>query len=105
MMMRPFVIAIGFALAATTSSSAQLPFEHQPKKDPYRNLFSTETERLKAAAAASVRAKQEEMQPCVNYSMRVAPADPSFDPKIRIAPPSNGVEHKLKTVKPRVCKP
>jgi hypothetical protein len=104
-MMRDLVIAIGFALAATTTSSAQLPFEQQPKNDPYRDLFSPETERLKVAAAAALRAKQEEMKPCVNYTMRVVPADPTVDPKIRVAPPSDGVEHTIKIVKPPVCKP
>ena len=104
-MMRRLVIAVGFALAATTPSYAQLPFEHQPKKDPYRDLFAPETERLKAATAAAMRAKQEEMKPCVNYPMRVAPADPTVDPKIRVAPPSDGVEHTIRIVKPPVCKP
>jgi hypothetical protein len=104
-MMRRLVLAIGFALGAATTSSAQLSFAHQPNKDPYRNLFTPEAKRSRAAAATPLRAKQPELQRCVVYSMPVVPANPAVDPKIRVAPPSNGVEHKIKTVAPPVCKP
>lgn len=105
MMMRRLVIAIGLVLAGTTSSYAQLSFRHQPNKDPYRNLFTPEADRRRAAPVAAVRAKQEAMTPCVNYPMRVVPTDPTFDPEIRVTPPTNGVDHTIKTVKPPVCKP
>jgi hypothetical protein len=103
-MMRRVAIVIGLVLAAVTTSTAQLSFEHQPNKDPYRNLFTPETERLRSAAAATLRVRLADVQRCVVYNMPVVPANPAVDPKIRIAPP-NGVDHKIKTVAPPSCKP
>lgn len=102
--MQRFVLAIGLALAATTTSYAQLSFEHQRRQDPYRNLFSPEAERLKAATAAALRTKQAAMKPCVAHPMRVVPANPDIDAKIRVAPPTD-LDHKIKTVPLPTCKP
>ena len=98
-MMR-LVLAIGVTLAATAPAFAQLSFEHQPKKDPYRNLFSPEAERIKAATAAALRAREREARrPCMDHAMRVVPANPDVDAKIKVAPPSD-VDHKIRSVTP-----
>jgi hypothetical protein len=44
-------------------------------------------------------------RPSVVCGMTVIPADPKIDPKIRVAPPNNGVKYTLKVVEPTVCKP
>jgi hypothetical protein len=99
-MMGRCFLAISLMLAAAHTSFAQLPFEHQPNKDPYRNLFSPEAERLKASTAAALRARQREVrQPCMDHSMRVVPPNPDVDAKIKVAPPTD-VDPKMKIVTP-----
>jgi len=43
--------------------------------------------------------------PKVVCGMMMIPADPKVDPKMRFAPPDNGVNYALKVVPPAVCKP
>jgi hypothetical protein len=42
-------------------------------------------------------------KPSVVCGMTVIPADPAIDPKIRVAPPDNGVKFAMKVVEPTVC--
>ena len=42
-------------------------------------------------------------RPSVICGMTVVPADPAIDPKIRVAPRTNGVTFAMKVVEPTVC--
>jgi hypothetical protein len=42
-------------------------------------------------------------RPAVVCGMTVIPADPTIDPKIRVAPRDNGVKFAMKVVEPTVC--
>ena len=42
-------------------------------------------------------------KPSVICGMLVVPADPTIDPKIRVAPRANGVTFAMKVVEPTVC--
>jgi hypothetical protein len=42
-------------------------------------------------------------EPSVICGMTVVPADPRIDPKIRMAPPANGVTFAMKVIEPTVC--
>jgi hypothetical protein len=48
-------------------------------------------------------AQPQAARPSVVCGMTVVPADPTIDPKIRVAPRDNGVKFAMKVVEPTLC--
>ena len=92
-------------LVTTSAATAQLNYEPNPKKDPYRHLFAEKERALKNALQAKVASTRAVQKPSVVCGTLIVPADPAIDPKIKIAPRNDGVEHKLRIVTPPICKP
>ena len=92
-------------LASATTAFAQLSFEHNPKKDPYRNLFGERDPAQKTKPRATVIRRATPQKPFVVCGTLIVPADPKVDSKMRVAPPDDHVEHKLRIVTPPICKP
>jgi hypothetical protein len=68
---------------------------------PYGKLF--QARQLWQQAIAE---KAKDAKPKVVCGMLIVPADPSLDPKMRIAPPQNpNVEYTIRTIDPPVCNP
>lgn len=97
------VVALVFGTAS--AASAQLSFEHHPKKNPYRNLFGERGPVQRPTAPLRGVSRRAPQKPTVVCGTMIVPADPTIDPKMRVKPPSQGVEHKLRIVKPPICKP
>jgi hypothetical protein len=103
------VVALLVLVSGTATATAQPGFTPRSEKDPYRNLFG---ERLRAEkptpspklATPSPPPPQSPQAPTIVCGMRIVPADPSVDPKIRVIPPA-GVEHSMRIVIPPMCKP
>jgi hypothetical protein len=99
-----FVIALVFVIA--TAAYAQLNFEHPPKKDPYGTLFGKRSAVQTTRPSEEVIGRGTPQPPVVVCGMRILPADPSIDPKIRVGPQARViVDHKLRKLSPRICKP
>jgi hypothetical protein len=98
---RAFAVAV-FVLCSV-GVSAQAPLTPTPEKSPYRNLFADHLRPQPAVPTGEMRAPAPQ-PPVVVCGMRMIPADPTIDPKIRVRPPA-GVEHSLRTVTPSVCHP
>jgi hypothetical protein len=101
------VFAVALLLLTGPAASAQRPFEHNPQKDPYRNLFGDRDPVQKPAPAPPVRLipRAAPPKPVVVCGTLIIPADPSIDPKIRVGPPDDGVDYKIRIVPPPVCRP
>jgi len=92
-------------LVSATAAFAQLSFEHNPKKDPYRNLFGERDPVQKAKPRATVISRATPQKPFVVCGTLIVPADPKVDSKMRVGPPDDHVEHTLRIVRPPICKP
>jgi hypothetical protein len=95
--------AVTVLIASSVGVSAQGLFKPRVEKDPYRNLFA---EPLRASQSAPILDTRERVpqQPAIVCGMRIIPADPTVDPRIRVTPPSD-VEHTMRKVTPSVCQP
>jgi hypothetical protein len=114
MRLRQLWLVIGIVVGACATSSAQAPFAQSPKKDPYRNLFASqnqESKRLQERAAKALAEARANMpaeikpKPQVLCGTLIVQADPTIDPKIRVAPPKDGAQYKLRIVPTPLCKP
>jgi hypothetical protein len=99
----PFVFVL--LLGPASTASAQLPFDHHPKKDPYRGLFGNRAPTQNNSVPVPIAGREAPQKPVVVCGTMILPADPRIDPKMRIAPPSDGADHKLHTITPPICKP
>ncbi len=96
-------VAVAVLLTTSVAASAQGPIKPRPEKNPYRNLFDDSGRARHPTATMNVPAPAPP-KPVVVCGMRIIPADPRVDSKIRVAPPT-GVEHSMRTVTPSVCRP
>jgi hypothetical protein len=96
-------LAVAVFVICAVGVSAQAQFTPTPEKDPYRNLFA---DRLRAQPPAPIQQRRAPAPepPVVVCGMRIIPADPTVDPKIRVMPPAD-VAHSLRTVTPSICQP
>jgi hypothetical protein len=90
-------------LLMTADVSAQVPFTPIPEKNPYRNLFA-DPSRAREPHPTNHRSAPAPQKPRLVCGMRIILADPSVDPKIRVAPPT-AVAHTMRTVTPSTCRP
>lgn len=67
--------------------------------DPFRKLFEVQPD-LKAAPPPAAAAK-----PKIVCGMTIIPADPTIDPKMRLAPKSDGVNYTIRAIDPPICNP
>jgi hypothetical protein len=93
-------------LLVTAIPAAQLSFDHNLQRDPYRNLFGDPDAAQKTGPPADVSGRVTPEKPIVVCGMRILPADPTIDPKIRVGPRDRVVfDHKLRKLSPPICKP
>jgi hypothetical protein len=104
-MSRRLTLVVAPLLASATTAFAQLSFQHNPKKDPYRHLFGERDPAQKTTPRATVIRPATPQKPFVVCGTLVVPADPNVDSKMRVGPPDDRVEHKLRIVPPPMCKP
>ena len=112
MALRRLSLAVA-VLLFSSAASAQLTFQPNPRKDPYQKLFRDgspqpiagsmqDGERL---AAPPVVTRQAVLPaPHVVCGMLIVPADPRVDPKIRVGPQDNNVQHTMRTLAPPICR-
>lgn len=105
MLLRLTPLVVALLLMTATAASAQLTFEHRPKKDPYRNLFGERDVAQKIRIPVRVISRATPQKPFVVCGTLIVPADPKVDPKMRVGPPDDGMDYKLRIVKPPICKP
>ena len=105
MAVRLLPLVVTLLLVTSSVATAQLNYKPNPKKDPYRHLFAERERALKNALQAKVASTRTVPKPSVVCGTLIVPADPAIDPKMQIAPPNDGVEHKIRTVAPPICKP
>jgi hypothetical protein len=94
-------IVAAFVLTAATPAATQAPLATPQllgsARNPYRTLFP-----LPAAPVPAPDAARD--TPRIVCGMRVIPADPNIDPRIRVSLPNNPpVHHTLRVLPPPVC--
>ena len=89
----------GAAPASSWKPSIKL-FAEKPAAKPFVMEW-----RDRLPAEASAPAPTAAPKPSVVCGMTLIPADPTIDPKIRVAPEDRGVAFTMRTVEPTVCKP
>jgi hypothetical protein len=95
-------VVVALLLVTTATVSAQTTFQRHPQKDPYRKLFVDPAP--KTVPYVTDLRQETRQKPFVVCGILIVPTDPSIDPKIRVGPPDRGVEHKLRTVMPPICR-
>jgi hypothetical protein len=102
-MQRPRLLLIAGALLITSSAAAQDLFP--PKRDPYRGLFAPRMQQPERRPAPQAVPRAAPQKPKVVCGMVIVPADPTVDPRIRAQLPDTGVDYRIRTVRPSICKP
>jgi hypothetical protein len=113
-----FVFVFAGILAIPSIVEAQLPFDHQPNKNPYRSLFGEREEKsvdtrvpplaapLPAELNASARLGGSTVpRTTVVCGLTIVQPDFSVDSRMLIAPPTAGTEHTIRAVTPAICTP
>jgi hypothetical protein len=104
-MMHRLPLVVGLLAVTAITATAQLTDDHNLYKDRYRNLFGGRDMAQTNRPPADVSGRGAAEKPIV-CGMRILPADPTIDPKIRVAPPARAVlDHKLRKLSPPICKP
>jgi hypothetical protein len=102
--MQPFrLLGVGFSIAIGLGVAPMALGQPAPRvqKNPYAALFQPDD--IKASAERALAAALKQAQPHVKCAVRIIPADPKMDPKIRIDPPARDTRHTIR-VMPPVCK-
>jgi hypothetical protein len=104
---RHLSMSLALLVMVVPPAFAQLNFQHQPAKDPYRNLFATpqtdrDTPRDESTRAAT-NAPPQRKKTILMCGTLVVPSDPSVDPKIRVGPREDGVAQTMRVLPPPAC--